>query len=187
MIATSPDEIVWLKPDELQSMGVVMLGKSTHAGDSTGSIASLDAPQVSSLTASASEAADRGDYATAIRLWRQLAERGHGASQYNLGEMYYSGKGVAQDYGAAVKWYQRAAERGVPEAQLDVGVAYALGRGVPQDLEKAYMWLSIAANTYPTDKERTQAEKARSLISTHMTSDEITAAKKLTGGWARSR
>jgi hypothetical protein len=190
MIATSPDEIVWLKPDELQSMGVVMLGKPLQSPDSadvTTSIAALDAPHLSSLTATASEAADRGDYATAIRLWRQLAEKGHAASEYNLGEMYYAGKGVAQDYGAAVRWYQRAAERGIPEAQLDVGVAYALGRGVPRDLEKAYMWFSIAAITYPTDKERAEAEKARNLISAHMSSDEIAAAKKLTGGRARSR
>jgi hypothetical protein len=187
MIATSPDQIVWLKPEELQKMGVVLLGKPTHSAKTTASIASLDAPRLSSVIASASEAADHGDYATAVRLWRQLAEKGHGASQYNLGEMYYAGKGVTQDYGAAVKWYQRAAEQGVPEAQLDVGVAYALGRGVPQDLQKAYMWLSIAAITYPTDKERAEAEKARSLISTLMTSDEIMAAKKLTGGWARSR
>ena len=188
MISTPPDEIAWLTPDDLRQMGAVMLGKPPQNPRAEASaIASFAPPILSSLTKSASEAADRGDYATAIRLWRQLAEQGHGASQYNLGEMYYVGKGVAQNYRAAARWYERAAEQGIPAAQLDVGVAYALGRGVPQDLEKAYMWLSIAVITYPTEEERARAAKARDLISTHMTSDEIAAAKRLTGGWARSR
>jgi hypothetical protein len=190
MISTSPDEIAWLTSDDLKQMGAVMLGNpalSPNPHAETGAIASFEPPILSSLTKSATEAADRGDYATAIRLWRQLAEQGHGASQYNLGQMYYVGKGVTQNYRAAARWYQRAAEQGIPAAQLDVGVAYALGRGVPQDLAKAYMWLSLAAITYPTEEERARAAKARDLISTHMTSDEIAAAKRLTGGWARSR
>ena len=171
-------------------MGVVLTGEPARVADAlpeANAMTALEPPVLSSLTKNASEAADRGDYATAIRLWRQLAEHGHGASQYNLGEMYYAGKGVPRDYGAAVKWYQRAAEQGIPAAQLDVGVAYALGRGVPQDLEKAYMWLSIASLTYSTEEGRSQAAKARDLISSHMTPSEITAARKLTGGWARSR
>ena len=33
-------------------------------------------------------AADRGDYATALSLWRPLAEQGNGNAQHNLGVMY---------------------------------------------------------------------------------------------------
>ena len=47
---------------------------------------------------------DRGDYATALREWRPLAEQGNAKAQYNLGAMYYSGLGVPQDYAEAVKW-----------------------------------------------------------------------------------
>ena len=36
-----------------------------------------------------------GDYATALREWRPLAEQGNADAQYNLGVMYYNGKGVA--------------------------------------------------------------------------------------------
>ncbi len=40
----------------------------------------------------------RGDYATALRIFRQLAEQGNASAQYNLGVMYFRGQGVAQDY-----------------------------------------------------------------------------------------
>ena len=41
---------------------------------------------------------NRGDYATALREWRPLAEQGDANAQYNLGLMNYHGRGVPQDY-----------------------------------------------------------------------------------------
>ncbi len=35
-----------------------------------------------------------GDYATALRKWKPLAERGNANAQSNIGAMYYDGKGV---------------------------------------------------------------------------------------------
>ena len=69
----------------------------------------------------------RGDYRSAYREWRPLAEQGDAQAQYNLGMMYESGKGVAGDSAEAVKWYRRAAERGYLEAQLRLGVMYGNG------------------------------------------------------------
>ena len=60
----------------------------------------------------ADAALDKGDYATATRLLRPLAEQGIADAQYNLGVMYYNGWGVPQDYSAAVSWYRKAAEQG---------------------------------------------------------------------------
>ena len=57
-------------------------------------------------------AAQSGDYATALREWKPLAEQGNADAQNNLGLMYREGQGVPQDYKTAVKWYQRAAEQG---------------------------------------------------------------------------
>jgi len=70
----------------------------------------------------------RGDYATALRLWRPLAEQGNAGAQFNLGVMYDEGQGVPQDYAEAVKWYRLAAERGFANAQYELGVKYATGR-----------------------------------------------------------
>ncbi len=55
---------------------------------------------------------DRGDYATALREFRPLAEQGDASAQHNLGLMYNNGLGVAQDYAEAVRWYRKAVEQG---------------------------------------------------------------------------
>ena len=46
----------------------------------------------------AAAAYNKGDYATAVRLFRSLADRGYSPAQNNLGRMYLDGRGVAQDY-----------------------------------------------------------------------------------------
>ena len=38
------------------------------------------------------EAYEKGDFATALREWRPLAEQGDAMAQYNLGVMYDNGK-----------------------------------------------------------------------------------------------
>lgn len=43
------------------------------------------------------EAFKSRDYATALKVWRPLAEQGNADAQYALGELYYYGKGVTQD------------------------------------------------------------------------------------------
>ena len=53
-----------------------------------------------------------GDYATALRLYRPLADKGNAEAQYNLGFMYDKGQGVPQEYAVAVKWYRLAADQG---------------------------------------------------------------------------
>ena len=53
-------------------------------------------------------AAARGEYATALRLWRPLADEGDADAQYNLGVMYNNGDGVSRDYAEAMKWHREA-------------------------------------------------------------------------------
>jgi len=52
-----------------------------------------------------------GDYETALRLMRPLAEQGYAKVQYNLGVLYEKGQGVPQDYKEAMKWFRLAAEQ----------------------------------------------------------------------------
>jgi len=63
-----------------------------------------------------------GDYATALREWKPLAEQGDVDAQYNLGLMYDNGRGVPQDDKTAVKWYRLAAEKGDASAQYNLSV-----------------------------------------------------------------
>ena len=88
---------------------------------------------------------NRGDYATAIREFRPLAEQGKAFAQYNLGLMYYKGRGVPQDYAETVKWYRKAAEQGYAEAQHNLGHMYRNGEGVPQNYAKTLQWWRKAA------------------------------------------
>ena len=88
----------------------------------------------------------RGDYATALRLWLPLARRGIVAAQHNVAVIYDSGgRGVPRDEVEAVRWYHHAAEQGSASAQNNLGTMYFAGRGTPQDLAEAARWWRSAA------------------------------------------
>ncbi len=123
-------------------------------------------------------ARQRGDYATAIRIWRPLAEQGHARAQSNLGFMYSNGEGVPQDYAEAVKWYRMAAEQGNAEAQHNLGVSYAKGEGVPLDDMLAYMWFNLAAA-----QGHEKAKKNRDIVASTMTPDQIAEAERMAREW----
>jgi hypothetical protein len=88
----------------------------------------------------------RGDYSSAIRDFRPLAENGNGDAQYNLGIMYDKGLGVPTDSTIAAGWYRKAAKLGIIDAQCDLGILYMEGRGVPNDDAAAAAWFRRAAD-----------------------------------------
>jgi len=57
----------------------------------------------------ASNAYEGGDYVTALREWKLLAEQGNSEAQFRLGWMYYDGTGVDQDKIYAHMWVKLAA------------------------------------------------------------------------------
>ena len=91
----------------------------------------------------------KGDYATALREWRPLAEQGHAAAQANLGVLYDSGTGVPQNYSKAASWYRAAAEQGNVRAQRGLGWIWvrhlSFSETHRQTYITAHMWLNIAA------------------------------------------
>jgi TPR repeat protein len=88
----------------------------------------------------------KGNYATALRLLRPLADGGDVQAQSILGLMYYHGRGVEADDLEALKWFRLAAHQGDPRAQFNLAVAYAEGHGVPQDYAEAVTWYRRAAS-----------------------------------------
>ncbi|KAL1001113.1 sel1 repeat family protein [Haemophilus influenzae] len=88
---------------------------------------------------------EQSDYQTAFKLWLPLAEQGNADAQFNLGLMYYNGRGVKQDDFEAVKWYRKAAEQGNVYAQFNLGNMYHDGRGVKQDDVESVKWYRKAA------------------------------------------
>ena len=87
----------------------------------------------------------KGDYKTAMKLWKPMAEKGNAYAQYALGEMYEYGNGVSEDDKQAVKWYRLTAERGLAGAQYSLGIMYRNGDGVTENHLTAYVWMSVAA------------------------------------------
>ena len=90
-------------------------------------------------------AAQSGDFATALKEWKPLAEEGNAVAQNNLGLMYHNGWGVPQDYKEAVYWYRLAVEQGYAIAQYNLGLMYEKGKGVPQDDKEAVRLYRLAA------------------------------------------
>src|SRR5262245_25545350 len=81
------------------------------------------------------EAYKKGNFDTAIRLLRPLAEQGNAQAEEKLGRMYQRGKGVPKDFARAVEWYRKAADQGDAAAQGRLGFLYRVGAGVPRDLK----------------------------------------------------
>ncbi len=52
-----------------------------------------------------------GDYATALREWRPLAEQGHPLAQFNLSFMYSEGRGVTKDPVQSHMWMSLASSK----------------------------------------------------------------------------
>src|SRR6516165_4658167 len=87
----------------------------------------------------------KSDYATALRLWRPLADQGNAEAQYALGFMYARGQGVPQNNAEAAKWWRLAADQGNTFAQYNLGTLYEDGKGVPQNKAEALKWYHLAA------------------------------------------
>jgi TPR repeat protein len=124
-----------------------------------------------------------GDYATAVSLWRPLAEQGDADAQYNLALMYDNGGGVPQDDAEAVRWFRMAAGQGNVRAQNNLGVMYAKGEGVPQDYIQAYMWWNLSASRQTDPELRADTAKSRDLVAAIMTLEQIAEAQRLASEW----
>jgi hypothetical protein len=82
-------------------------------GEGLGNYLAGRAPSSGSFTSAPSDYAraayERGNYATALWLFRTRAEQGDADAQNNLGNMYRNAEGVAQDYVQAYMWFTLAA------------------------------------------------------------------------------
>ncbi len=82
----------------------------------------LAAPPASADVKAGYDAWQRGDYATAVGEWRGDALKGDATAQFNLGQAYKLGRGVAMDDEQAVAWFKRAADQGHIEAFDNLGI-----------------------------------------------------------------
>jgi TPR repeat protein len=146
------------------------------------------------------DAYNSGDYETALKEFKPLAEQGHGEAQFNLGLMYNNGQGVILDHVTAFKWFKLAAEHNkavkqegaesvvkayealhkymqvtyINHAMYNLGAMYNNGDGVIQDFVRAYMWMNIAAS-----QGHENAVLGRDMVQNNMTPSQVEKAKQL--------
>jgi TPR repeat protein len=124
-------------------------------------------------SAGAEAAFQRGDYATALNMWRERADEGDAVAQNYLGVHYQLGLGISQDYAEAAKWYVQSAENGNPDAQRNLGTMYYQGHGLPQDNGLAYGWYYVASKN-----GNAKAEEARQSMMDEMTPNHCRLSEK---------
>ena len=125
------------------------------------------------------DAYKKGDYVSAAKEWRSLAEDGDAPSQYNLGLLYVDGHGVPQDYAEAAKWFRRAAEQGYTLAQHNLGAMYGSGQGVRRDYVEAYKWLNICSA-----KGNAGCTTQRDLVGKKLKPAQVSQAQRLSSEFA---
>ncbi len=68
------------------------------------------------------DAWSKGNYPAAIKAWRPLAISGDADAQFNMGQAYKLGRGVAVDLLQAEDWYRKAALQGHLQAEDNYGL-----------------------------------------------------------------
>ncbi|MBK5257791.1 MAG: sel1 repeat family protein [Vicinamibacteria bacterium] len=98
-------------------------------------------------------------------------------AQFNRGNTYYSGQGVAQSSATAAEWFLKAADRGLVRAQFTLALMKRDGNGVPKDLVEALKWTTLASTQDP------QYVGLRDAIAGQMTSRQLVEAQRLAREW----
>lgn len=105
------------------------------------------------------DAFTQGDYATAMREWRQVTDGPPTAvspgqfieAHYAVAMLYWEGRGVPQDFHRAFNWLLQPAAMNHAGAQAKLGYLYTNGEGVQQDYDRAFEWFSRAAKQGDVD------------------------------------
>lgn len=86
------------------------------------------------------------------------AAKGDPVMLYELGELYYHGKGTGRDYAEAFKVYTQSAAKGYVLAEANMGYLYERGQGVSRDYKKAMEWYGKAAEKGHAESQMGLAE-----------------------------
>jgi len=90
----------------------------------------------------AKTAYDAGDYATAMRRYRVLADKGDQSAMWHIGVMHRMGLGVAKNAAEAFRWFRMAG--GFSVAEYDIATMYEEGEGVQKNKFLAIHWYCVA-------------------------------------------
>jgi len=86
------------------------------------------------------------DTVEAVDWFRKAAAQGVSSAEFQMGQLYDFGFGVAQDDRLALDWYRKAAGHGSAAAERSIGDFYAKGRAVTTDPVEAARWYRRGAD-----------------------------------------
>ena len=89
-------------------------------------VASVASPAAGDVKPGVKQGVDawsRGDYKTAVDVWRPLAASGDADAQFNLGQAYKLGRGVPVDLPSAIEWFRKASAQGHAQGIDNYGLA----------------------------------------------------------------
>lgn len=111
-------------------------------GLGTAAIAILAAGPAAADVKAGVDAWQAGHYDAAVREWRPIADKGDADAQFNMGQAYKMGHGVAPDLRIAQSWYEKAAAQGHAKAQASLGIILFQNG----ERARALPWLGKAAD-----------------------------------------
>lgn len=121
-------------------------------------------------------AIQNGDYSSVEEIWLPRAEKGDVEAQLFLGHV----ESIRNQHSEAARWYRLAAVKGSAVAQALLANQYLSGNGVAANTLKAYALYDLAAS-----QGHLNATKARDLIASQLSDEQLGQAIELTETWKR--
>ncbi|MDH3429607.1 MAG: hypothetical protein OEQ14_06285 [Gammaproteobacteria bacterium] len=115
--------------------------------------------------------------------YRDAAKLGDPVAQFNVGLIFYEGRGVPKDHEKALKWFRQASKKGNPAAQYYLGLFFDKGIGVEKDPEKAEKWYRLAAEKgYVHQQEAPQQDAPQQDAPQQVTTQQESPGPKMSSG-----
>jgi TPR repeat protein len=150
-ILSSPVMNIFMKKSAIVLVLVILavcltIGNAVEAELSRRQYANLTTDDKVSMAVSLLEKKDPDDYNQVYLLLKDAAEEGNPIAEFNMGMLYFTGKGVPKSNEAAAAWFRKAAEKGDTTAQYNLGNMFGTGVGVAEDASEARKWFTLAAD-----------------------------------------
>tara|TARA_B100000902_G_C26561526_1_gene552120 strand:- start:20 stop:490 length:471 start_codon:yes stop_codon:yes gene_type:complete len=120
---------------------------------------------------------EKGYYDKAFEVWSKEIKQGSAEAMYNMGLLYFFGRGVERDLTIAFDYCEKAALKGSSRAQNNLAFMYMKGMGIQKSYVNAYVWSLIAiSNGYSSHGIR---DDARMNLTPAMLSDANRLIKQI--------
>lgn len=136
---------------------------------------------------------DRGNYEIAAQNWDPLVEKGDCDAEYQVGTLYFLGRGKPQNNKKAIQLWEKAANANQHRAQWALGDLYYQKQGatfhncskctIKKDLVTALFWYKLFEKSAKYEGEKKYLAYILPLITAEMTTEQIQKATEKANSW----